>query len=95
MGSGRDAFAASGWRNVFGAIFAALFAAFGGRLLGLEWGVAWSLAAVPLVFGMFRVFRGPIITLSIGFGLFALLWAYTPLADAVEGVTERVSTGQH
>ena len=74
-----------------GAIFAGLFAAFGGRLLGLEWSVAWSLAAVPLVFGMFRVFRGPIITLSIGFGLFALLWAYTPLAEAVEGVTDRVS----
>ena len=78
---------------MLGAIFAALFALVGGRVLGLEWSVAWSLAAVPVVFGMFRVLRGPIVTLSIAFGLFALLWAYTPLPEAVEMVAEKVRAG--
>ena len=36
-------------------------------------------------------FQGATITLSIGFGVLALLWAYKQLAEAVEGVTERVS----
>ena len=95
MGSGRDAFAASGWGNVLGAIFASLFAVIGGRVLGVDWSVAWILAAVPIVFSMFRILRGPIVALSIAFGLFALLWAYTPLPAAVDMVVERVSAGHH
>jgi len=78
---------------VLGVLFAALFAAVGGRLLGLGWGVVWSLAAVPIVFSIFKGLRGPIITLSIGFGLFALLWVYTPLPEAVGLVAERVNSG--
>ena len=79
---------------MLGAIFAALCAAIGGRVLGLDWSVAWSLAAVPVVFGMVRGLRRPIITLSIAFGLFALLWAYTPLPEAVEMVAEKVNAGR-
>lgn len=95
MASGQDAFAASGWGNVLGAILAAVFAVIGGRLLGLEWSVAWILAAVPVVFSIFRGLRGPIVTLSIAFGLFALLWVYTPLPKAVDMVVEKVSAGHH
>lgn len=79
---------------MLGAIFAALFAVIGGRLFGLEWSVAWSLAAVPIVFSLFGVFRGPIVTLSIAFGLVALLWAYTPLPEAVDMMADKVSTGR-
>jgi len=80
---------------MLGAIFASIFAVVGGRLLGLEWSVAWILAAVPIVFSVFGILRGPIVTLSIAFGLFALLWVYTPLPAAVDMVVERVSPRHH
>ena len=77
-----------------GAIFAAVFAVVGARVLGLEWSAAWSFAAVPAVLGMVRGLRGPTVTLSIAFVLFALLWTYTSLPQALEMVAEKVSAGR-
>ncbi|MGE0580327.1 MAG: hypothetical protein AB7F22_35685 [Reyranella sp.] len=77
-------------RNLFAGAWVGFIAAWGGTELGLKWHVAWSLAAIPVVFGLFNVLRGPIFTLFLAFGLGALLWSYTPLAAVVEPLIERV-----
>ncbi len=76
--------------NLVAGAFVGLIAAWGGVELGLEWRVAWSLAAVPVVFGLFNVLKGQVFSLFLGFGLLALLWSYTPLAEAVEPLIDRI-----
>lgn len=76
--------------NLVAGAFVGLIAVWGGVELGLEWRVAWSLAAVPVVFGLFNVLKGQVFALFLAFGLGALLWSYTPLAEAVEPLIDKI-----
>jgi hypothetical protein len=73
------------------AVFAGMIAAWAGRELGVEWSAALSLAAVPVVLGLFNVMRVQVSSLFLAFGLCGLLWAYTPLSKAVEPMIERAA----